>query len=173
MSIDISWYEHSFTKTLRQQTGGTEKEALTLHQCQQPPHPQSLFLNQVYGLPRWLSGKECTCNAENAGSILGLGRSPGKGMATHSSILAWRIPWTEDPSGLQSIGSQRVGHVLSDCTHTFAATWMGLETIILSGVSQTQKSKYIISLICGINKNCTKEIIDETEIESQMWKTNI
>ena len=50
---------------------------------------------------------------------------------------------------------------------------MGLETIILSGVSETQKSKYIISLICGIDKNCTKEIIDETEIESQMWKTNI
>ena len=33
-----------------------------------------------------------------------------KGMATHSSILAWRIPWTEELSGLQSMGSQRVGH---------------------------------------------------------------
>ena len=33
-----------------------------------------------------------------------------KGMATHSSTLAWRIPWTEEPGGLQSIGSQRVGH---------------------------------------------------------------
>ena len=33
-----------------------------------------------------------------------------KGMATHSSILAWRIPWTEEPSRLQSKGSQRVGH---------------------------------------------------------------
>ena len=32
------------------------------------------------------------------------------GMATHSSILAWRIPWTEEPDGLQSMGSQRVGH---------------------------------------------------------------
>ena len=31
-------------------------------------------------------------------------------MATHSSILAWRIPWTEEPGGLQSMGSQRVGH---------------------------------------------------------------
>ena len=50
---------------------------------------------------------------------------------------------------------------------------MGLETVILSGVSQTQKSKYIISLICGIDKNYMKEIIDETEIESQMWKTNV
>ena len=34
----------------------------------------------------------------------------GKEMATHSSILAWRIPWTEEPGGLQSRGSQRVGY---------------------------------------------------------------
>ena len=33
-----------------------------------------------------------------------------KRMATHSNILAWRIPWTEEPGGLQSMGSQRVGH---------------------------------------------------------------
>ena len=33
-----------------------------------------------------------------------------KGMATHSSILAWRIPWIEEPGGLQSMGLQRVGH---------------------------------------------------------------
>ena len=33
-----------------------------------------------------------------------------KGTATYSSILAWRIPWTEEPDGLQSMGSQRVGH---------------------------------------------------------------
>ena len=33
-----------------------------------------------------------------------------EGMATHSNILAWRIPWTEEPGGLQSIGSQRVKH---------------------------------------------------------------
>ena len=33
-----------------------------------------------------------------------------EGMATHSSLLAWRIPWTEEPGGLQSMGLQRVGH---------------------------------------------------------------
>jgi len=33
-----------------------------------------------------------------------------KGMATYSSVLAWKIPWTEEPGGLQSMGSQRVGH---------------------------------------------------------------
>ena len=44
------------------------------------------------------------------GSIPESGRSPGDGMATHSNILAWRIPWTEDPGRLQSIGLQRVRH---------------------------------------------------------------
>ena len=44
------------------------------------------------------------------GSIPGSGRSPGGGLATHSSILAWRNPQTEEPGGLQFIGSQRVGY---------------------------------------------------------------
>ena len=42
--------------------------------------------------------------------FLGLEDTLEKEMATHSSILAWRIPWTEKPSRLQSTGSQRVGH---------------------------------------------------------------
>ena len=41
---------------------------------------------------------------------LGLEGPLEKGMATHSSILSWRIPWTEEPGRLQSTGSQRVGH---------------------------------------------------------------
>ena len=52
-------------------------------------------------------------NAEDTrdtGSIPGSEDPLEKGMATHSSILAWRIPWTEEPGGLHSIGSQRVGH---------------------------------------------------------------
>ena len=51
-------------------------------------------------------------NARDEGLIPGSGRSPGgeEGMATHSSILAWRIAWTEEPGGLQSMGSQRVRH---------------------------------------------------------------
>ena len=40
-----------------------------------------------------------------------------KKMATHSSILAWRIPWTKKPGGLQSMGSQRVGHDWATNTH--------------------------------------------------------
>ena len=44
------------------------------------------------------------------GSIDGSRRFPGEGNGPPSSILVWRIPWTEDPGGLQSIGSHRVGH---------------------------------------------------------------
>ena len=49
--------------------------------------------------------KESACNAGDLGSIPGLGRSSGKGKATHSSILAWRIPWI-----VKSMGLQRVRH---------------------------------------------------------------
>ena len=41
-----------------------------------------------------------------------------EGVATHSSILAWRMPWTEEPGGLQSIGLQKVGHNCSDLART-------------------------------------------------------
>ena len=54
--------------------------------------------------------KRLACSAGDLGSIPGLGRSPAKEMATHSSTLAWKIPWTEEPGGLQSMGSQRVRH---------------------------------------------------------------
>ena len=46
------------------------------------------------------------CNAGDLGSIPGLGRAPGGGHDNPLSILAWRIPWTEEPGGLQSMGSQ-------------------------------------------------------------------
>ena len=52
--------------------------------------------------------KESTCNAGDPGLIPGQKDPLEEEMATHSSILAWRIPWTEEPGGLQSMGSQRV-----------------------------------------------------------------
>ena len=48
---------------------------------------------------------------------LGRADSLEKDMATHSSILAWRIPWTEEPGGLQSTGLQRVGHDRATSLH--------------------------------------------------------
>ena len=62
--------------------------------------------------------KNSPANAGDASSIPGLGRSQGEEMATHSSILAWEILWTEEPGGLQSKGSQRVRH---DRAHSYSA----------------------------------------------------
>ena len=62
------------------------------------------------GFPGGSDGKQSACNAGDWGSIPGSGGSLEKGMATHSSILAWRSPWIEETGGLQSMGLQRVGH---------------------------------------------------------------
>ena len=48
----------------------------------------------------------------NAGDTGDAGLIPGSGVSTHSNILAWEIPWTEEPGGLQSMGLQRVGRNL-------------------------------------------------------------
>ena len=65
-------------------------------------------------------GKESACSVGNLGLIPGMGRPPGdRSMATHSNVLAWRIPQTEEPSGLQSIGLQRVGYKWETHTSTF------------------------------------------------------
>ena len=77
------------------------------------------------GFPGGSEVKASACNAGNLGSIPGSGRSPGEGngnplqysclenpmekeMASHSSILAWKIPWTEEPGRLQNTGSQKI-----------------------------------------------------------------
>ena len=60
--------------------------------------------------PGGSGGKVSAYNAGDLGSIPVLGRSSGEGKATHSSTLAWKIPWMEEPGKLQSMGSQGVGH---------------------------------------------------------------
>ena len=57
------------------------------------------------GFPGGSDGKESSEMQETWVQILSQEDSLGKGMATHSSIFAWRIPWTEEPGGLQSMGS--------------------------------------------------------------------
>ena len=76
--------------------------------------PRPLYSSVLYTIPLGhfglpcgsTAGKESTCGSGDPGweDLL------EKGTATHSSILAWRIPWTEEPGGLQSMGSQRVRH---------------------------------------------------------------
>ena len=69
-------------------------------------------LSKYLGVPRWLSSKESTCQCRRCGFDPWVGHIHPleEEMATHNSILAWRIPWTEEPCGLQSRGSQRIGH---------------------------------------------------------------
>ena len=62
------------------------------------------------GIPGGSDSRESACNAGDAGSIPGSGGPLEEGMATHSNIFAWRIPWTEEPGGLQSLGWQWVRH---------------------------------------------------------------
>ena len=61
---------------------------------------------RIRGFPCGSDRKESACTAGDPGSIPGSGRSLEKRMATHSSILAWRIPWTEETGRMQSMGSQ-------------------------------------------------------------------
>ena len=71
----------------------------------------------VKGTSQWLSSIESNCNAGDMDLIPGSGRSPGGGNG--SSILAGKIPWTQEPGGLHSIGLQRVGHDReTEHTHT-------------------------------------------------------
>ena len=73
-------------------------------------------------LPRWHGSKESACHCRRCrrhGFSPWVGRSSEGEMATHSSILAWKIPWTEEPGGLQSMRSQTAGHNwVTEHTHT-------------------------------------------------------
>ena len=69
-----------------------------------------LFTFAGLGFSGGSDSKESTCNAGDLSSILGQEDPLEKGKATQSSILAWEIPWTEEPGGLQSMGLQRVGY---------------------------------------------------------------
>ena len=82
--------------------------------CQATIITVSKILGEIKGLPGGASGKELTCQCRRHKEIhvqsLGQEDPLEEGMVTHSSITAWRIPWTEEPGGLQSIGWQRVRH---------------------------------------------------------------
>ena len=71
-------------------------------------------MSQRGGLPRWQQWERTRLpvqkTQETGARSLGQKESLEEGVATHPWILAWRIPWTEEPGGLQSLGLQRVGH---------------------------------------------------------------
>ena len=75
---------------------------------------KEVLLPHFSGFPWCLSSEGSACNAGDlsgdGGSVPGKEDSLEKEMATQSSILAWTIPWTEEPRGLHSMGSQRIGY---------------------------------------------------------------
>ena len=87
------------------------------------------------GFSWWLNGKESACKMW----VWSLGREDPleEGMATHSSVLAWRSPWTEEPGRLQTTGSQRVGHNWSNlaCMHMIWSYLHGM-----SGIGKSAKT---------------------------------
>ena len=64
-------------------------------------------------------GEELACSVGDPGWTPGRGRSPGGGNGNPLQYSRWEIPWTEEPGGLQSMGSQRVGHHGAINTFTF------------------------------------------------------
>ena len=84
-----------------------------------------------YLLPKWFSAKESTCLHSRHRLDLWVGKIPWKEMATHSSILAWETPWTEEPGKLQSTGSQKSWAWLSDwaCTHILLRVLGDIDTL--------------------------------------------
>ena len=74
------------------------------------------FMSAVFHLwlPRWLSSKESACQCRRLELVSGQEDCLEKEMPIQSSILAWEIPWTEEPSGLQSMGSQKSQKRLSN-----------------------------------------------------------
>ena len=118
--------------------------------------PTSVFL----GFPGGSDGKESTCHALDLGLIPGLGRSSGKEMTTHSCILAWRIPWTEEPGGLQSMGSKRVGHNWTIFTFTSSVILM---------CSQTQEPRPACILLVAAAVSLPKYSQTFLSAQPKMW----
>ena len=118
-------------------------------------HAQSPgIFDNPYCLPNFPGGSDSKASAHNAGdlgSIPGSGRSLEKEMATHSSILAWRIPWTEDPGRLQSTGVAKSQTQLSDFTFTFTVCHQGCFRCMIS----------LDIRICLTERNHILQFIDE------------
>ena len=87
------------------------------------------------GFPGGSDSKEFACSAGDPGFILGQENPLEKGTATHSSIFAWRIPWTEKPGRIQPMGLQRVGHEWATNTFTFILNGRNLCFYVFSSFS--------------------------------------
>ena len=118
--------------------------------------PSSIFLPTF--LPGVSAVKNPSANEGDMDSIPGSLSSPGgESMATHSSILAWRILWTEEPGGLQSIASQKVGHNLRD--------WEGMkrQMFLLFGIKLPPKIWLHFESYLKIKMNALYQILSNDD----------
>ena len=115
-----------------------------------------LYTYMYLGFPLGSVVKESPYNEGDLSSIPGLGRYAQRDMTSLSSILAWGISWTEEPSRLQSIGSQRVEHNWNDWTqHTFIIKSVNQSEIKVNFYNLIRLSKLRLLLITdnGSEKN--------------------
>ena len=82
----------------------------------------SIPLISPWGFPGGSAGKEPACSAGDMGLIPGSGRSPGGGQATHSNILAWRIPWTGEAGELHSSWCHKQSDTNEQLTQHYLST---------------------------------------------------
>ena len=102
--------------------------------------PVCFYFYCIYGYPLVAqTAKNLTAMQETQIQSLGWEDPLEKGMATHFNILAWRIPWTEEPSGLQSMGLQRVGYNWgTTTTYGYLILYVSfVEKVILSSTELT------------------------------------
>ena len=121
--------------------------------------------NAKKGFPGGSDSKESACNVEDLGSIPALEDLLTEGMATHSSILTWRIPRTEEPGKLQSMGSQRVRQDWATelLTHTHTHTH--------THTRARARAKKWASLVAGMVKNLPA--MQETWVQSLGWEDTL
>ena len=122
-------------------TGGREDRGwggCPFSRAQSQPKPTFGESTQFSGFPGGSDGKESTCNAGDPGLIPGLGRSPGEGNGNPLQYSCLENPMEEEPGGLQSMGSQRIGHNWESQTHMHTHTHTHTHTqfsLILQEVS--------------------------------------
>ena len=113
------------------------------------------LLNTFYSIPGGSDGKESAWNARDLGSLLGWEVHLENGMAAHSSILAWKSPWTEDLAGYSS-WSRRVRHDWATNKHTHLVSqweqwWRRHDLCLLGGRSPTLLKVWYVLDICLIH----------------------
>ena len=115
------------------------KSCFSLHA--QKETVQSATISRIVNckFPHGSDGKESACNEADLGSIPEWRRSPGERRPAHSSILAWRVAWTEEPCRLLSMRSQRVGHWATSTFQNYIWYHQDLDHYISIIISKAKK----------------------------------